>query len=528
VIYILKPSRFRHLLADSIPINLRVPATDTDKANYRAALSHNLSNISIPYNSILCVNALCKDCEHINAISQYAAAITNSCLSAAETAIPHTSNRSTSKRVPGWSERVEPLRQKSLFWHGIWVDCDRPRSGAVADCMRRTRAAYHYAIRQVKRDEDNIVRERIAAALLDDPGRNFWAEIKSIRNNKATHSRIVDGCSDPNSIAEVFASKYKSLYTSVPYDSTELSSILADIDADLSINGLATDSIINPRDVHEAIVKLNLHKKDGNIGLSSDHFINAAADLSVHIAFLFSAIISHGCVPRDFSTSTIIPIPKKRNVNSTDSDNYRGISLSSVFGKIFDNIVLCKYYDKLCTSDLQFGFKANCSTNMCTMILKETISYYVNNKSPVFCTFLDATKAFDRVNFCKLFRLLVKRGLPSTIVRTLINMYTSNIIRVSWAGITSDYFSAFNGVKQGGVISPVLFCIYIDDLLISLSLSGFGCFIGSAFTGALAYADDIVLISPSPYAMRITGCSVCVILLQHSLTLSLTPVNLNF
>jgi hypothetical protein len=224
--------------------------------------------------------------------------------------------------------------------------------------------------------------------------------------------------------------------------------------------------------------------------------------LPVHIAFLFSAIISHGCVPRDFSTSTIIPIPKKRNANATDSENYRGISLSSVFGKIFDNIVLCKYYDNLCTSELQFGFKANCSTNMCTMILKETIAYYTNNKSPVFCTFLDATKAFDRVNFCKLFRLLIKRNLPACIVRTLINMYTGNLIRVSWAGITSDYFSACNGVKQGGVMSPVLFCIYIDNLLISLSSSGFGCFIGSAFTGALAYADDIVLICPSPYAMR--------------------------
>jgi hypothetical protein len=156
-----------------------VRATDSDKANYRAVLSYNLSNIPIPYNSILCVNALCNNCEHVNAINQYAAAITNSCLSASETAIPHTSNRSTSKRVPGWSERVEPLRLKSLFWHDLWVDNDRPRSGAVADCMRRTRAAYHYAIRQVKRDEDNIVRERIAAALVDDPGRNLWAEIKS-------------------------------------------------------------------------------------------------------------------------------------------------------------------------------------------------------------------------------------------------------------------------------------------------------------------------------------------------------------
>ena len=62
------------------------------------------------------------------------------------------------------------------------------------------------------------------------------------------------------------------------------------------------------------------------------------------------------------------------------------------------------------------------STNMCTMILKETVSYYVAKHSSVFRTFLDASKAFDRVNYCKLFRLLLKRGLPTCMIRTLMNM----------------------------------------------------------------------------------------------------------
>ena len=81
-------------------------------------------------------------------------------------------------------------------------------------------------------------------------------------------------------------------------------------------------------------------------------------------------------------------------------------------------------------------------------------------------------------------------------------MYTANQVRVLWAGLTSDYFSALNGVKQGGVISPILFCIYIDDLLIKLSLAGVGCYVGLNFVGALAYADDIVLLAPTPTAMR--------------------------
>jgi hypothetical protein len=60
----------------------------------------------------------------------------------------------------------------------MWIDCDKPRNGAV----RRTRAAYH-AIRQVKKGEKSIIRERVASALLDDEGRNFWSEIKRIRCN---------------------------------------------------------------------------------------------------------------------------------------------------------------------------------------------------------------------------------------------------------------------------------------------------------------------------------------------------------
>jgi len=70
--------------------------------------------------------------------------------------------------------------------------------------------------------------------------------------------------------------------------------------------------------------------------------------------------------------------------------------------------VLSKFSDKLHTSDLQFGFKTRSSTNPCTFVLKESLAYYVSHDSAVYCTFLDATKAFDRINYCKLFRILVK------------------------------------------------------------------------------------------------------------------------
>jgi len=112
---------------------------------------------------------------------------------------------------------------------------------------------------------------------------------------------------------------------------------------------------------------------------------------------LFTGMTVHGFLPDDMRLSTIVPIPKGKNINLTDSNNYRGIALGSLLSKVFDLILLERYSDFLATSELQFGFKARRSTNMCSMILKETMSYYVNHHSPVFCTMLDATKALDRV-----------------------------------------------------------------------------------------------------------------------------------
>ena len=74
---------------------------------------------------------------------------------------------------------------------------------------------------------------------------------------------------------------------------------------------------------------------------------------------------------------------------------------------------------------------------------------------------------------------------------TVCQMHVTQTMRVKWGNTYSQYFNVSNGVKQGEVISPILFNLYLDELLISLRTSGYGCYVGNTFCGALAYADGI-------------------------------------
>ena len=115
----------------------------------------------------------------------------------------------------------------------------------------------------------------------------------------------------------------------------------------------------------------------------------------------------------------------------------------------------------------------------------------------VYCVLLDASQAFDRVQYVKLFKLLLKNGICPVVARILAYLYTNQKLRVKYGNVKSDLFSVTNGVKQGGVLSPILYVIYMDVLFQKLKQSKLGCHIGNIFFGCLGYADDCTLLAPS-------------------------------
>ena len=110
---------------------------------------------------------------------------------------------------------------------------------------------------------------------------------------------------------------------------------------------------------------------------------------------------------------------------------------------------------------------------------------------------MDMTKAFDNVRHSTLFQKLLDKGIPPIFIRLLVVMYDKQVANVKWINTLSKSFSIKNGVKQGAVLSPRLFCVYTDDLFTLLRKKRTGCWVNGIYIGIVGYADDLLLLSPT-------------------------------
>ena len=115
---------------------------------------------------------------------------------------------------------------------------------------------------------------------------------------------------------------------------------------------------------------------------------------------------------------------------------------------------------------------------------------------------LDASIAFDRVNHFKLFSTLIKKGLPKIVVKIIVNWYSKLFVVIRWNDYDSIPLTVLSGVRQGGILSLILFNMYVDCIIIALRKSDYGCHLRHLYVGCFLYADDLILLSASIYDLQ--------------------------
>ena len=212
----------------------------------------------------------------------------------------------------------------------------------------------------------------------------------------------------------------------------------------------------------------------------------------------FNKLFEIGYFPESLTEGYIIPLHKKRSIN--EAENYRGITLLSVLGKLFPRVLNNKLSEwaehYFILIETQAGFRSNMNTVDNIFILHSLISHMINQGKKLYCAFIDFTKAFGYVVRDNFWYKLVKKWLSGKILNIVKSMYQTVKSRVKVSKMLGNEFYCSLGVRQGDCLSLMLVSLYLNDIEEQFSHSNYdGLEVDMVKIFMFLYADDIVVLA---------------------------------
>ena len=226
------------------------------------------------------------------------------------------------------------------------------------------------------------------------------------------------------------------------------------------------DSPPTVEELSKAIDCLACGKAPGGDGIPPEVLKSGKPALLQPLHDLLCLCWEQGYIPQEMRDANIVTLYKNKGDRS-DCNNYRGISLLSIVGKVFARVALTRL-QALASNvypESQCGFRAGRSTVDMIFSLRQLQEKCQEQQMPLYIAFIDLTKAFDLVSRSGLFSLLKKIGCPPHLLAVIMSFHDNMQSTVCFNGATSEAFPVSSGVKQGCVLAPTLFGIFFSMLL---------------------------------------------------------------
>ena len=422
----------------------------------------------------------------------------------------HKQNKSRAK--PYWSDELQEKWDTVCEAEKLWLSCNGARKRHLKEMYCAHRKVFNRILRKSKRRFQLNEQNKLHDYLNDyENPREFWKAIGKIGLSNERKQNIPfevitnDGTvsNDKADVLEKWQTDYERLFNlnAGNFDDVHLEYVKRCLDNENNsfpkLDCEPLNSPITYQEVKQAVYHARLKKSTGIDNIPAEVLRNEQC-----IDILFKIInysFKLGKVPDEWQRGIINPIFKSGDASSPL--NYRPITLLSIPCKIYANILNKRLVSWLDDHDIlnegQNGFRSSRSCLDHIYSLHSIIKNRKHLRKDTFACFIDFKKAFDTVQRQCLWYKLLSFGLNGRIINALQSLYNSVSCSVKVNDYMTDWFSVNQGVKQGCVLSPTLFSLYVNDLADEVSNMNIGVHVNGVNIAILLYADDIVLIAES-------------------------------
>ena len=257
-------------------------------------------------------------------------------------------------------------------------------------------------------------------------------------------------------------------------------------------------------EVAAAIKNLKKGKSPGEDNITAE-MLQAGEECSVKMMHtLCNKIYQEEQCPADWGKAVIVPLFKKGD--KKECNNYRGISLLSVPGKVYTRVLQqrMKRYVEDIVAEEQAGFRYGRGTVDQLFVIRQLSEKFFEKNRTLYNNFIDFKQAFDSVWQLGLWKVLRNYGIPEKLVVLLEDMYRKSVSAVRVDGELTDWFKVTVGVRQGCNLSPYLFNLLLEAMMQEAMKSvDAGVNVSGQLVNNLRFADDIDLIAESPEQLQV-------------------------